>query len=116
MVVGKMVRTCPVTKGFTCNTPQDCRRHVVVRRSSRSVAKLFPDVTLFFSELYNARRSSITRLRGVIRCLTLRPSAKRPEGRAARGRPGNVWQIIRSESYLLLLKQSKRNNISILQH
>ena len=48
MVVGKMVRTCPVTKGFTCNTPQDCRRHVVVRRSSRSVAKLFPDVTLFF--------------------------------------------------------------------
>ena len=22
----------------------------------------------------------------------LRPSAKRPEGRAARGRPGNVWQ------------------------
>ena len=28
------------------------------------------------------------------RCLTLRPSAKRPEGRgrAARGRPGNVWQ------------------------
>ena len=24
-------------------------------------------------------------------CLTL-PSAKRPEGRAARGRPGNVWQ------------------------
>ena len=67
MVVGKMVRTCPVTKGFTCNTPQDCRRHVVVRQSSRSVAKLFPDVTLFFSELYNARRSSITRLRGVIR-------------------------------------------------
>ena len=48
MVVGKMVRTCPVTKGFTCNTLQDCRRHVVVRRSSRSVAKLFPDVTLFF--------------------------------------------------------------------
>ena len=40
---GKMVRTCPVTKGFTCfNTPQDC--HVVVRRSSRSVAKLFLDV------------------------------------------------------------------------
>ena len=66
MVVGKMVRTCPVTKGFTRNTPQDCRRHIVVRRSSRSVAKLFPDVTLFFSELY-ARRSSITRLRGVIR-------------------------------------------------
>ena len=65
MVVGKMVRTCPVTKGFTCNTPQDCRRHVVVRRSSRSVAKLFPDV-LIFSELY-ARRSSITRLRDVIR-------------------------------------------------
>ena len=25
-------------------------------------------------------------------CLTL-PSAKRPEGRAARGRPGNVWQV-----------------------
>ena len=48
MVVGRMVRTCPVTKGFTCNTPQDCRRHAVVRRSSRSVAKLFPDVTLFF--------------------------------------------------------------------
>ena len=47
MVVGKMVRTCPVTKGFTCNTPQNCRRHAVVRRSSRSVAKLFPDVTLF---------------------------------------------------------------------
>ena len=48
MVVGRMVRTCPVTKGFTCKTPQDCRRHEVVRRSSRSVAKLFPDVTLFF--------------------------------------------------------------------
>ena len=60
MVVGWFVGTCPVTKGFACNTPQDCRRHVVVRRSSRSVAKLF------LSELY-ARRSSITRLRDVIR-------------------------------------------------
>ena len=46
-----MVRTCPVTKGFTCNTPQDCRRHAVVRRSSRSVAKLFADVTLFSFEI-----------------------------------------------------------------
>ena len=54
MVVGRMVRTCPVTKGFTCNTPQDCRRHVVVRRSSRSVAKLFPDVTLFFGIMRGA--------------------------------------------------------------
>ena len=58
MVVGWFVGTCPVTKGFACNTPQDRCRHVVVRRSSRSVAKLFPDVALFFSELY-ARRSSI---------------------------------------------------------
>ena len=66
MVVGWFVGTCPVTKGFACNTPQDCRRHVVVRRSSRSIAKLFPDVTLSLSELY-ARRSSITRLRDVIR-------------------------------------------------
>ena len=43
-----------------------------------------------------------------LRCLTLRPkcfifwgvlpSAKRPEGRAARGRPGNVWQGLRGSS------------------
>ena len=25
------------------------------------------------------------------------PSAKRPEGRAARGRPGNVWQTAKGE-------------------
>ena len=68
MVVGKMVHTCPVTKGFTCNTPQDCRRHVVVRRSSRSVAKLFLDVTLFFLNcMRGAVQLPITRLRDVIR-------------------------------------------------
>ena len=62
MVVGRMVRTCPVTKGFTCNTPQDWRRHVVVRRSSRSVAKLFPDVTLFY----------LSCMRGTVQLLELR--------------------------------------------
>ena len=60
MVVGRMVRTCPVTKGFTCNTPQDCRRHVVVRRSCRSVAKLFPDVTLFFGIICAAQFNYLT--------------------------------------------------------
>ena len=30
----------------------------------------------------------------VMVCLMLRPSAKRTEGRAARGRPGNVWQVM----------------------
>ena len=50
VVVGWFVGTCPVTKEFACNTPQDGRRRVAVKRhgkKSRSSANLFPDVTLF---------------------------------------------------------------------
>ena len=54
-------------------------------------------------------RERIERARASRFCLTLRPKcfwAKRPEGRAARGRPGNVWQS-RLSTYKPILRVSR---------